>query len=301
MRTSFRNHNEVCHVWASRSQDYGCSGNIEFKGDSIYSYRWWEMARFYETKSGKKYCFIRSYAYSSSTGRHMSYVKGAIPDYYEKIYVDGAHGVLLDHYSNKRSFVNKMEELNKHFKRSKNPVAILNEIQGNYDSLKKYCQIFKLKLPKDAKKFLIEYEDVRHFIKHREEIEEKRKKREEERNEILRLKYHEEYKEWNNGEVEVKWMVGVPTKTSQYIPGYGLQKFSQVRLRIKDNEVETSMGAFVPVREAKVLWDRIKKGKDIKGFLVGRYTVIGINGTLQIGCHHITREEITRFTDKYDW
>ena len=61
------------------------------------------------------------------------------------------------------------------------------------------------------------------------------------------------------------------------------------------------MGANVPVKEAKILYLRIKAGKDVKGFKIGYYTVISINGTLKIGCHNIEKNEMDRLAKMMGW
>ena len=77
MRTVFKNRDEVAHVWASRTQEIGKAGNVNFIGNSIYSYRWWEMARFMEIK-GETIVLIRNWSYSSNTSKHMRYVWSAL-------------------------------------------------------------------------------------------------------------------------------------------------------------------------------------------------------------------------------
>jgi len=64
-------------------------------------------------------------------------------------------------------------------------------------------------------------------------------------------------------------------------------KQAYVRLSKDGQTVETSQGANVPVKDAKVLYKMILAGKDIKGYRIGYYTVISINGALKIGCHNI--------------
>src|SRR5690554_4601425 len=77
MRHVFKNNAECAHVWASRNQGDGRAGNVNFIGDSIYSYRWWEMARFMEIK-GETIVLMRNWSYSSNTSKHMNYVIGAL-------------------------------------------------------------------------------------------------------------------------------------------------------------------------------------------------------------------------------
>lgn len=77
-----------------------------------------------------------------------------------------------------------------------------------------------------------------------------------------------------------------------------------VLLRLsKDSEsIETSLGANVSIREAKVLYELLKRGSDIKGFRIGYYTVIGKTDThIQIGCHTIELSEVELLAQKLGW
>ena len=145
------------------------------------------------------------------------------------------------------------------------------------------------------------YDDVKYFIEAKSKIAvENKEKKEAKRNKLIALVQQE----WDDFKLEEKWMSGEDNRTGIYYEkAKHMFSFTQVRLRINEakNEVQTSMGANVPIREGKILWDRIKNGKDIKGFRIGHYTVIGINGTLQIGCHNIEREELVRFTKLNNW
>lgn len=54
----------------------------------------------------------------------------------------------------------------------------------------------------------------------------------------------------------------------------------------------------MPIKAAKVLYQRIKDGKDIKGFDLNGYTVIGLNGILKIGCHKINLKNMNEIGEK---
>ena len=43
----------------------------------------------------------------------------------------------------------------------------------------------------------------------------------------------------------------------------------------------------MPVKEAKILYNKIIKNEDIKGFKIDYYTVIDLDSKLKIGCHNI--------------
>ena len=75
MRRVFKNHDEVCHVWAQQTQSEGRAGNIFFRDKSIYSYGChFEMARFVDTET----VFITSRGYSVSTAKHLGLVRRAV-------------------------------------------------------------------------------------------------------------------------------------------------------------------------------------------------------------------------------
>jgi hypothetical protein len=315
MRKVFSSHGEVCHVWASRSQEEGTSGNISFRGDSIYSYHWWEMARFYETKSGKRYVFIRDRSYSSSTGKHMGHVRGAIPPGWEAIRIPGnqsgyfshSRGNLLDHEDNVKQITDRIKASHDGLKNGVYPDRTYRENQRDYELLKKYCRIFRLKVPAEAKQHLLVWDDIKYYV---QGVVEKREQRDADReykqnrehiaNRVqyrhimreIKPELDEKMRRWRAGETNDVWVrdrVGVMRTAKGY------------HLRVKDEMVESDASARVPIREAKILWSRIKAGKDIKGFRVGHYTVIGMNGELKIGCHTFDKKEIKEFTEFYNW
>ena len=75
MKRVFRNHDEVCHVWAQQTQSEGKAGNIFFEGKSIYSYRRrFEAARFVDRET----VLLNSYRYSVSTAQHLSLIRQAV-------------------------------------------------------------------------------------------------------------------------------------------------------------------------------------------------------------------------------
>jgi len=96
------------------------------------------------------------------------------------------------------------------------------------------------------------------------------------------------------------WLQGVQLKWTQPI-----DKIEKVYLRVDvldDPEmVETSKGARISLKAAKVLFDLIHAGKDVKGFEIDGYTVISMKGVLTIGFHKIERSEIERFAKTQNW
>jgi hypothetical protein len=74
---------------------------------------------------------------------------------------------------------------------------------------------------------------------------------------------------------------------------YVRSKLDYLRLSFDKTHLETSQGVKIELKEAKILNSLISKGKDIKGFKLGYYTVIGLtNNILKVGCHNIELKEI---------
>lgn len=324
MRTVFKNRHEVAHVWASRQQEIGRAGNVNFKGDSIYSYQWWEMARFMEVK-GETIVLMRSWNYSNETAKHMSAVHGALRGLPYKIVrcygdYDSRYSIsssrVLNHEQSLRHWLNVMQESQQKLKRAKYPDHYVNMNHSARESIEQYCALFDLPIPEKVAEYYLDPNDIAPLLEAKKKRAEELANKTDEQREIERAKREaaEEKKlqkirdEFASN--EQAWMDGENVDTEKRIEKGQKRwgrwqstylQFSQTRLRIKDDYVETSRGAYVTVREAQILWGLIKLGHDIKGHRIGSYTVIGLNGVLKIGCHEITREEMTRFTTKYGW
>ena len=64
-------------------------------------------------------------------------------------------------------------------------------------------------------------------------------------------------------------------------------------MSLDKKQIETSGGVNIETKKAKVLYKLIEAGKDIKGFKLDYYTVIGIqDNILKIGCHNIPLKEV---------
>ncbi len=306
MKKVFSNSAELSHIWASQSQDEGRAGNLSFVGASLYSYNWYEIAQLHTLQSGEVVCFIRDYSYSSYTGRHLNYARRATMNL-RHIEVRGVtnrnwyKAELITHDGNISALLEDLKESKVKFKNcltTHNAKRYYSNNQYKLSTLVEYCETFKLELP-DYSNLIIYDTELTEKIGKLEKSESERNKpeniakREAERIRRADAKRKKEIEEVR--QYEESWMNG------ENVPYHAKYKFSCTRLRINGEDVQTSLGAFVPVREAKILFQMIKQGKDIKGTKIGNYTVIGINGTLKVGCHEITREEINRFAEMNNW
>lgn len=272
MRTVFKS-SEIAHVWASQSQDKGRAGNIFFEDKTIYSYGYhFPIAKFIN----KDTVLVTTRRYSNSTSKHKRIVENAIGNHLKKVYIHKFESVIsqIEYYTDEiLSLLKKSESA-----RSRKEVY-KNEARRLFLELIEYSKIMKDKSGnKDLKKLdgltngVIDYEK---YI-HNQEVMKKRLISI--RNKKNAIKKESDLKSWLNGE-KIKLIFD----------------YDKIYLRIMGEDVETSWGAIVPLREAKILWDMIQKGKKVIGHEIGYYKVLSIDKeSITIGCHKIFFDEIKR-------
>lgn len=220
-------------------------------------------------------------------------------------------GNLFNHEHSLKYWLDEMKTSQERLKRARIPEWQVNANHNARKSIEKYCSLFDLLLPKEMMEYYLDPDDIAPLLaakaKRAEELkagsEERAAKRREKlikdnAEKVAEFLTHEE--RWMNGEnVSVEFRLTDTGRNRWHISNK--LEFSQTRLRLKSDMVETSRQAYVPEKDAKLLWALIKEGRDIKGHKIGGYTVISMNGVLKIGCHEIKREELDRFVEKYNW
>ena len=291
MKKVFANHSEVAHVWAQQTQEEGSAGSITFSGDTIYSYGWWEMAKFVTPDV----VLMRDWNYSNSTSKHMGHVRNAIPSHVDVIYVDNPASI----DESIAQLVNDVKNSYNEFDARRNKDRCFKENRDAFINLKKLCIAMDINMP-DIEHYAIVFEPsmVEQVEQYKERKAEIKRVREERKAELER-KVDEYRKSPEVDALREKWRDGDSRRTFEY-GGNVYPLFNYPALRLKNGEVETFFGARVPEREAKILYKMIAAGKDVKGYQIGYYTVISINGSLKIGCHDIPRKEVEQFA-KREW
>lgn len=282
MKHVFSNYQECAHVWAQQNQDEGRAGNVFFQKDSIYSYGYhFKMARFLDSNT----VLITSKSYSVSTSKHKHAVASAVCHkkcvYIFNIDTDVAGN--LSHYISMAS--GYLEKASVAISKKDYYLGCAREC---YDTLKTFSEVIKDK-SKEAKKALKKLDEItnnprldkiRKAVKEQQVRELKAKK--------ARDKLYAEEK----AKDLATWLSGASNYINRSIS-------EKCLLRVENDTVETSLGASVPLREAKILYKRIKSGRPVHGITIGRFTVVSyMNGILKIGCHVIEQSEIDRIADK---
>ena len=268
MRKVLRNTDEVIHVFAQQTQSEGRnqSGSIFFEYAKIYSYGYhYLLGHFIDDKT----ILINDKGYSMTTSKHIYSLRDATRQY-KRFYVTETNLTLVHAEIN--------ETLAKIPKARVNKAAYLNRILSLFESLNEYLEYTKTKTKVSKLK---EYREIKRIVQRLEtnkeqillEVAEMLKAKEKRQLE----KNKENIKLWRSYE-------------KNYLHGL---KSSFLRFSKDMTNVETSGGVKIEVKKAKVLYKLIEAGKDIKGFKLDYYTVIGIkDNILKIGCHNIPMKEV---------
>lgn len=277
MRRVLRNHDEVCHVWAQQTQSEGRAGNIFFDGKSIYSYgHHFEMARFIDNET----VFITTRRYSVSTAKHLSLVRRAVshktvftvPDF-------------TSHQDNVRYFI---EQARDHFDKAKRARKYPDwEILSGRETVattRAYITKFQVQVP-DSHVELWQALHTDTYLNSEVQTALLAKARAAQAAEREEQKRRREIEAQRQAESLTKWISGE----------LDWGRFSEMRLRVKDDEVQTTHGASVPIIEARKLYRALKAGVNIEGQQVGYYRVTRVTESeLVIGCHNIPLSEVER-------
>lgn len=302
---------EIPHLWAHQVQASARNpqGNLFFENETIYSYgSHFPIATHVSNKRGRKAILFTTRTYSSTTSGHVSAVRSSIPKnipvFKVLIVATGWRGshVYADtnselHRTNVKAYLSSMKENIDRAQRARTLWSKqwkTREALGFRQELVRYAKFFGLKLPeipkvpkltaalvrkmKAREAFLASdgHKAVLVIDRARREMNEDFKRRRAAANAI---------EEWRKGNRYARLPYGLP-----------------VMLRIDGSDVETSLGARVPVSHAKrvlkIVRSIVASGE---GFVsngrtipVGVYKVdrIEASGTLHAGCHHIPFTEI---------
>ena len=277
MRTVLRNHDEVCHVWAQQTQSQGRAGNIFFEGKSIYSYgRHFEAARFMDSET----VLVNSYRYSVSTAQHLSLIRQAVR--HKQVFTVPS---MTDHRENVTYLI---EQARDHFDRAKRARKRAEWEMGHgrevVDDTRAYITKFRVAVP-DSHVELWQALHTDTYLNSEVQAQLLAKARAAQAAEREATKQARIAREREEAERLEQWVRGEM--------GWG--RFSAMRLRVKDDEVQTTHGARVPIIEARKLYRALKAGMNIEGQQVGYYRVTRVTESeLVVGCHNIPLSEVER-------
>ena len=299
MKTVLRNHQEVCHVWAQRKQEHGRANNIFFEDtDCLYSYgRHFLMARFIESKKAGTVVLFNNASYSNSTAKHQNYALSAIDNSRYKIFtvpVIPKHTNELDAEAHKLNYIHYVQSIeNLIDKASRARIHGKMYLSMARDLILKmgdYIKAFGL----DRRTFKL-YTVDDNFLALTEIAKQRYKKHQEQQKILVAKRKTEAFEKLR------KWVAG--EEGFRHIHNFSM--VAKVYLRVKDDEIQTSHGASVPVKTMSRLFPLIvsarANGQDVifnngDRPKAGHYRIDNIyaNGNIKAGCHLIQFDEIER-------
>jgi len=304
MRTVFNN-SQLAHVWANQSQTNGRSGSMFFRDSMIFSYGEHYMAAKIHTLKGKTFALVNSNRYSVTTAQHLGEIRSALRGlmpYFESTDVTDTKAALKHLTSNAKESALSYLRVSK--VTSKEHVKhAFESIRGEYKELNKFRAILGLSEVWPAKKELDAVEKhLNQRLKRYHELntpemiakrEAQKAKRDAAKAKKLELEQAERIEKFRRGETV-----------------YGIDLPFEL-LRVQGDEVVTSRGARVPLKEALGLLNAIESGEtseNLKGAEIGSFQVTAVyphldsnsvpDKLLHIGCHRILLSEARQVLSK---
>lgn len=311
----FQSADQVLHLWANQSQDNARCANVFFEGTKCYSYGYhYELGRLVEYK-GMTVALINTRGYSVTTSKHISSAFSAASHlvslgYSEKPAFETVTGYIRQALLEKQDGL--INDLFNHFNATKFGYRYQSEsLEKQYQS-----NCFNWGTDWGVEKRVIEFNALCEKLGHREyildlnndfidtfnahvymrikrgaeltspEAEAKREKQREQREAALIRKAEKQVNDWRNG--------GQLTDA--------VRNFKYQLIRVKNDTVETSKGASVPLSHAVRLLSLIQSGKVKDGERIGHFTFNSIvksapnthdggESVIRIGCHSILLSE----------
>ena len=281
----------VGHSWYYREyEEAGCS-NFYYQGDTIYSYgNHYPIARkltdsilFTIDGSG----FIGTSAYSSTTSRHVSYTRQAIPKSATVLFVNNVKAkTKLEHLKNYDYNMDLIGFIVKEIAKGRDDTWAQDQrvksLKKLIESMNLYTAMFKLGKRQILPEQFLGADSLTKIKAGEKRRAAAEKKAAKQRQAQLELEKAKKIEEWKRGERHsIPWTI------------------SKCYLRIKGDVVETSKGASLSVHHSLLLFyevNRVLAGGEFKTRHFGSFSLTNIkrNGDVTIGCHTITYEEMER-------
>lgn len=332
------NSSQVAHLWAHKTQDSARNGShsVFFEGSTIYSYgSHFPIARHVHYK-GKDCVFFTTRDYSVTTSGHKSTVRRAIPHNIPVFNV--CLSSVIDETKHRKERQAEYENRVKSCLATLSKKRISRSLEWEFNGFQKllteansFCEFFGLKKRFNPDLTAIELKikrfeegctvchslpDEPHDAKKHKNYE-NRDRIAEQRRERQRQAIEAKYQEWKTEQADKleRWKNGEQVYLSSF--NSGLSRRQRTRLgvtdaqttdfqymRIRGENIETTLNATVPVSHCVRAWRLIKvlleRGETYKrnghSIHLGDYVIDSLdeNGVLTVGCHRFERVELER-------
>lgn len=288
MKTVFTSHAKVIHAWIYGDEDFtGRASRVFGRGNELYSYGHHFVLAKKVIRKGKTTIFVNNSTYSSSTTKHQSLVRQAIPYDWEVIYVDDPSASLQSNVL--VCLINLKQVLvlaSKARSRKSWYLACANGHRDRIHSLQAFGLKKDIKLTASDKRLIAEpfslssfVVDTAEYLK-QEKRNEAKKLRNRKKADAARAIKHEQSKQ--------KWLAG-----EIHYFGYTWNEDVLIRFNEDLGVIQTSGGVSITPDEVKELYRRLVAGEDVIGLKIEPYTVLAIDTKIiTIGCHKIPLKSV---------
>lgn len=279
---------QLAHVWASGSAASGYGSHFSFEGNNLYSYSTRVAVKIPE----KEAVLITNNKYSVSTSTQVNMAEDAtthLNQFRVKVFATNAEGNRV----NVLDYMERIDAILRKIPRARDCKSSLErEAQNLVSELEKYMHLFGFninRLPKDKREKLARWSADKAGMCTPEELARLAAMDKAEQDKALRA-VNRELKDWQRGAVE-----HLTTNASTALKDI-------VLLRVKGKDVQTSRGAYVPAKAARIMYKAWAAGRNIHGLQIGHFTITSANKEqVKINCHLITAEEINRLAKLEGW
>lgn len=298
MKRVFGSNQQVEHLWANQSQAEGRASTVFFEGKSIYSYGYhYELGRMV-TYKGKTVAMINTTGYSSSTSKHISQtfsavshlinlgttgdlsdVRGALVEKQGDLISE-----LFDHFS-RLTFWSGSNDYTTYVENSVKEFNALCVTLGhkelaldiNPEYLELYKEHIKRRLARE-----IELQSPENLAKREKQVARKE--------ELFKIKIQDEIVAWRSG--------GPLTSNVRAVRPQLIRIMT--RMDNGEQDIQTTLGATVPFKQAKVLLTRLLRNEPVdKGYKIGSFKLEScIGDVVTIGCHTFSLKDTKETFDK---
>ena len=284
---------DVCHLFAQRTQDEATtsSRNLFFDDkNKIYSYGYhYLLAEFINDEN----ILINNSGYSNTTSKHISEITQATRQYKQHFFKD----ICLQNVYNR--IINASQKLINARKKEVYALEIINAYESftsfvkefkqyvNYSSYSYYSNVYTLTSENElinSDKFKEIKSIYLQIFKNKEQFIEQGKERLKREKERAKEKLKKDLEKFFTYEID-------------YINTRDLNE-DFLRISQDKTQIETTQRIRIDINEAKNLYRLIKDGKDVRGYKIGYYTIISLNGVLKVGCHNINRNNLTEIGEQ---
>lgn len=295
----------IAYLWMHKTQSEARNqlGNLYFQVATIFSYgSHFPIAKHVTSKNGKQTAIeFTTRSYSKTTSKHLCLVRRAIPSGVTVFNVQNVNGYHSDNI--KAYMLESKQTLEKAARSRKYATKLLDQALALRDECRAYAKFNGEKMPRFA--FLPANKELTGLRERLKIVDAKQRK--------LDAKANKERAEREAIE-KAKQLEKAQSAMSAWLAGGDIDTWSirilPCELRIVDNEVETTLGASVPIDHAVRVLKAIRKvvasGQEFvtngHTIPVGHHKVdrIEANGTLHAGCHHISLQAIERIAPELE-